>query len=192
MTEAQNNNKSFRFVYDFFMKMKENNISFAYEGEISHEITKAFSSLAESHIAINNETTVLQKKVFHVMVETLQNISKHSGEKFNLNSAIDGQGIFLISKSDTEYTITTGNAISVEELPQLKSELDNINTSNKSSLKELYKEKIKSGRLSNKGGAGLGFIDIARKTEEQLIYSFLDINEKKTYFVLTSTISRIK
>jgi hypothetical protein len=65
------------FVYDFYRRMKNNKISFAYEGEISHEITKAFSSLAESHIAIDNESSTLQKKVFHVMVESLQNISKH-------------------------------------------------------------------------------------------------------------------
>ena len=70
--------------------------------------------------------------------------------------------------------------------------LKKINKSNKKSLKELYKEQIKKGRLSDKGGAGLGFIDIARKTGQQLMYSFLDINEKKTYFVLTSTVSRIK
>ena len=192
MADLLNTNNDFDFVYEFYTKIKESKITIAYEGEISHEITKAFSSLAESHIAIHNDSNSLQKRVFHVMVESLQNISKHSGEKFNPNSATDGQGIFFINKNENEYTVTTGNIIDKHEVPGLKLVLKKINKSNKKSLKELYKEQIKKGRLSEKGGAGLGFIDIARKTGQQLIYSFLDINEKKTYFVLTSTVSRIK
>ena len=185
-------NASIDFVYDFYNKMKKSNISFAYEGEISHEITKAFSSLAESHIAIDNESTSLQKRVFHVMVESLQNISKHSGERKNPDSIVNGHGIFFITKNKNEYSITTGNVIGNKEIPEIQKTLKKINSSNKKSLKELYKQQIKKGRLSDKGGAGLGFIDMVRKTGEQLIYSFLKINNKISYFVLTSTISRIK
>lgn len=191
MSEIQENNK-YDFVYDFYSKMKESKVSIAYEGEISHEITKVFSSLAESHIAIDNKSNALKKRVFHVMIESLQNLSKHSGEKHNPGSATDGQGIFFVSKTKTEYTITTGNVINKDELPGLKLVIKKLNNSNKKSLRELYKEQIKKGRLSDKGGAGLGFIDIVRKTGEQLIYSFFDINKKKSYFVLTSTVSRIK
>ncbi len=191
MSEIQENNK-YGFVYDFYSKMKESKVSIAYEGEISHEITKVFSSLAESHIAIENESNSLKKRVFHVMIESLQNLSKHSGEKHDISSATDGQGIFFVSKTKSEYTITTGNIINKDELPGLKLVIKKINSSDKKSLKELYKEQIKKGRLSDKGGAGLGFIDIVRKTGEQLIYSFFDINKKKSYFVLTSTVSRIK
>ena len=185
-------NDSLEFVYDFYNKMKKSHISFAYEGEISHEITKAFSSLAESHIAIDNESSSLQKRVFHVMVESLQNISKHSGERKDPNSIVNGHGIFFITKNKNEYSITTGNVIRNKEIPEIKKTLKKINSSNKKSLKELYKQQIKRGRLSDKGGAGLGFIDMVRKTGEQLIYSFLKINNKISYFVLTSTISRIK
>ncbi len=187
-----NNSSDLGFVYDFYRRMKSNKISFAYEGEISHEITKAFSSLAESHIAIDNESSTLQKKVFHVMVESLQNISKHSAERKEVSSIIDGQGIFLISKTPSEYNITTGNVVNKEEIPKLEETIAAINTGNKKTLNEKYKERIKKGKLSERGGAGLGFIDIVRKTNEKLLFSFVDIDEKKSYFIVTSTISRIK
>ena len=183
---------SLDFVYDFYQKMQKNNISLVYEGEISHEITKAFSSLAESHLAIDNESNSLQKRVFHVMVESLQNISKHSGERKISSSIIDGHGLFFISRYENEYCITTGNVVLQDEVEAIKENLDQINSSNKKSLKELYKQKIKRGSLSRKGGAGLGFIDMVRKTGEQLMYSFVKLNDKKSYFILTSTISRIK
>ena len=183
---------SLNFVYDFYNKMKKSNISLAYEGEISHEITKAFSSLAESHIAIDNESNSLQKRVFHVMVESLQNISKHSAERKIPTSIVDGHGLFFISKSENEYCITTGNVIETNEVSRVEEILKKINSGNKKSLKERYKTKIKKGRLSEKGGAGLGFIDMVRKTGEQLMFSFKKLNDKKSYFILTSTISRIK
>lgn len=192
MSDIIQQNDSLGFVYEFYQKMKRNKISLVYEGEISHEITKAFSSLAESHIAIDNESNSLQKRVFHVMVESLQNVSKHSAERKVSSSIIDGHGLFFISKHENEYCITTGNVVLQEEVESIKENLGQINSSNKKSLKELYKQKIKKGRLSRKGGAGLGFIDMVRKTGEQLMYSFIKLNDKKSYFILTSTISRIK
>jgi hypothetical protein len=98
----------------------------------------------------------------------------------------------LISKTNNEYNITTGNVVNKEEIPRLEETIATINSSNKKNLNEKYKERIKKGKLSEKGGAGLGFIDIVRKTSEKLIYSFVEINEKKSYFIVTSTISRIK
>jgi len=70
--------------------------------------------------------------------------------------------------------------------------LERVNNLSKEELNQLYKQKIKEGRLSEKGGAGLGFIDIARKTGQKLVYSFLKIDEEKSFFVLTTTILRVK
>ena len=48
----------------------------------------------------------------------------------------------------------------------------------------MYKQQIKSGSLSDRGGAGLGLIDIARKTGKKLEYQFLTLNEEYLYFIL--------
>jgi hypothetical protein len=89
-----------------------------------------------------------------------------------------------------EYVVTTGNVIANEKVPELQRLLSNINTMDKEGLKDLYKTQIREGRISEKGGAGLGFIDIARKTGNPLTFNFLDINENFSFFVLTSKISR--
>lgn len=184
--------QSLEFVYDFYLKMKKNNINLAYEGEITHQITKAFTSLTENNMIKDEDYSSVQKKVFHVMVECLQNISKHADNQFNFVESKDGRGIFLVSKDETEYNVTTGNVVKNDKIDELKSMLEHINQLDKASLNKLYKQKIKEGRLSEKGGAGLGFIDIARKTGQKLVYSFIKIDEEKSFFVLTSTISRLK
>jgi hypothetical protein len=178
------------FVYEFYQSMKAHEITLVYEGEITHQITKAFTSLTESNMAKEEESGSVQRKVFHVMVECLQNISKHADDFTSNDFLFSGRGIFLVSKGDNEYSITTGNAVENERIPELTKLLEEINRLDKDELKELYKRQIKEGRLSEKGGAGLGFIDIKRKTGRELEYHFLTINESTSFFLLTSTIER--
>lgn len=179
------------YVYSFYKSMVANKVNLVYEGEITHQITKAFTSLTESRMALDDESNNTQKKVFHVMVECLQNISKHADAlEDDTSSTGSGRGIFIVMKDQEEYVVTTGNVISNEKVPELKKLLSNINNMDKEGLKDLYKTQIREGRISEKGGAGLGFIDIARKTGNPLNFNFLEINDNFSFFVLTSKISR--
>jgi hypothetical protein len=63
------------FVYGFYKGMKTHEITLAYEGEINHQIMKAFTTLAQGKMDKESEAIHVQKKVYHVMVECLQNIS---------------------------------------------------------------------------------------------------------------------
>ncbi len=192
MKDQPKNLKGFlEFVYDIYKSMKAHEINLVYEGEITHQITKAFTSLTESNMAKQDENNIVQKKVFHVMVECLQNISKHA-EDFgtNHNYTFAGRGIFLVSKGDNEYHVTTGNVVENEKIEGLENMLEHINSLDKDQLRELYKKQMKEGQLSDKGGAGLGFIDIKKKTGKNLTYHFLPINDQTSFFLLTSTVSR--
>ena len=178
------------FVYEFYKSMKAHEITLVYEGEITHQITKAFTSLTESNMAKDDEPGNVQRKVFHVMVECLQNISKHADDFTSDDFLFSGRGIFLVSKGENEYSVTTGNAVDNDRIEELTNMLETINTMDKEGLKGLYKRQMKEGRLSEKGGAGLGFIDIRRKTGKELEYHFLPISNDTSFFLLTSTISR--
>jgi hypothetical protein len=178
------------FVYEFYKSMKAHEITLVYEGEITHQITKAFTSLTESNMAKDDEPGTVQRKVFHVMVECLQNISKHADDFTSNDYLFSGRGIFLVSKGDVEYSVTTGNAVDNDKIEELTNMLETINRMDKDELKDLYKRQMKEGRLSEKGGAGLGFIDIKRKTGKPLEYHFLPISNDTSFFLLTSTIGR--
>ncbi|MEA2107118.1 MAG: SiaB family protein kinase [Bacteroidota bacterium] len=178
------------FVYDFYRSMKAHEITLVYEGEITHQITKAFTSLTESNMAKESEANSVQKKVFHVMVECLQNISKHADTFGSDDFLFAGRGIFMVSKGKKDYHVTTGNVIENDKIEELTEMLNHINSLDKEGLKQLYKSQMKEGRLSEKGGAGLGFIDIARKTGNKLEFHFLPIDEESSFFLLTSSVSR--
>lgn len=178
------------FVYSFYKSMNEYNVHLAYEGEITHQITKAFTSLTETNMELEEESHATQKKVFHVMVECLQNVGKHADTIDANEIRKDGRGIFLLCKNELEYTITTGNVLNKVKIQEITQVLEKINSLDKDGLKQLYKQQIKEGRLSNKGGAGLGFIDIAKKTGNKLYFNFIPINDDFSFFILTSKITR--
>ena len=179
-------------VFQFYKLMKLNEVSLVYEGEITHDITKAFTSLTESAMDKADESSSTQRKVFHVMVECLQNISKHAEEVDLGEVHKEKRGVFLIHKDENQYGVTTGNVVSNDNISELTDQLNLINSLDKDGLKKLHKEQIKGGTLSEKQGAGLGFIDIAKKTGNPLEYHFLDIDDQVSFFILTSRIERKK
>jgi len=189
MVPEEFNSGYLNFVYDFYKTMKAKEIKIVYEGVITHQIIKAFIALSEAQMEQTGESARVQRIVFHVMVECLQNISKHACP-VNNNESEKSRGIFLVSRQTEYFCITTGNIIVSENIQKLKGALDQVNSLNRDELTELYKHQMKEGRISEKGGAGLGFIDIGRKTGNPLEYSFLNVSETHSFFVLTIRVSR--
>lgn len=178
------------FVQGFYKGIPANEITLAYEGEMNHQLMKVFTSITLGRMSAENEKQPVRKKVYHVMIECLQNISKHA---FNVSEELQADlnhGILIISKNPDNYLITTGNVVEIEQIRYLNQLLEKINTLNKKDLNELYKQQLREGNLSDKGGAGLGFIDIRRKTGQNLEYQFLPINSTHSFFLFTSRIVR--
>ena len=98
------------FAYQLYKTMKTNEISLVYEGEVTQDITKTFTALTERNLTKSAESNTVQKKVFNVMVECLQNISKHA-DSLGGDEDEERRGIIMVSKGDDSYNIITGNII---------------------------------------------------------------------------------
>lgn len=178
------------YVYEMYASMRAHEVTLVYEGEITHQLTKAFTSLAELDMAKSDEDGAVQKKVFHVMVECLQNISRYAEAAQTEDHHYSGRGLFMVCRGEDSYHVISGNLIENERVEALRETLELINSLDKEGLKELYKRQITGGSISQKGGAGLGFIDIARKTGRKLEYKFRQVDADRQFFMLTSTIER--
>lgn len=172
--------KSVVTLYD---ELKSNGISLVFLGEFNHEITKMFTSMSEKELGRKQEEKATTRKVYHVMVETLQNISKHSDDITGIENNI-GNGLFLIGNKESTYYIITSNRVSNKKIESIEAALKQVNSLNKDELNALFKKTIKEGKLSDKGGAGLGLIDIARKTGQKLEHNFLPLDNNFSLFIL--------
>ena len=172
-------------IYTFYDTMEKHNIMLSFKGAITSELLSSILTIMESKMDTMDEQPKIKKKVFNVLVECLQNLYHHIDEAPDAEFGIDSKSaIFMIGKMDDHYSIITGNFIHTEFIDKLKGRLDAINGMSKEELKAHYKEVLNNGQMSDKGGGGLGMIDIARKSGQKLDYNFMRINDKSSFFSL--------
>jgi hypothetical protein len=135
------------FVYDFYKSMKAHEIKLVYEGRVTQQITKAFIALAEAQMEEIAEASQVRRKVFHVMVECLQNISRYADDYESGQSRYAGKGIFMVSLQKQYWCITTGNALFNEKVRELQDMIEQINELSEKELKDLYVRQMREGRL---------------------------------------------
>lgn len=156
-------------------------MEYIYRGYFSEEVVTHILQLVERQLENNGESYRLRKKAYNVMVEGLQNITRHQIED---EEETKKDGIFCIRKQESRYYISTGNQIQNGEVENLKSMLDHLNKMDKKELKDYYQELLNNGKFSSKGGAGIGLVDMARKSGHKLSYSFTTIDESSKFFYL--------
>jgi hypothetical protein len=170
-----------------FEAVRSNKAMIVYQGEFTREITKSVLHMTEENLDSLGEESVVKRKVFNVVVECLQNICKHAD--FSTPEE-ERRAVFMIDKDEESYVISFGNLISNNNIEMLQEKLDRINELDKDGLKVLYKDVITQPGWSDKGGAGLGFIDIARKSGQKLEFDFQKVNNDSSYFLFRTKVKR--
>lgn len=175
-------------IYELYQTMERENILLSFKGEVTSELMSSVLSIMESKMDYMEESPKMKKKVFNVLVECLQNLYHHidSGEDADRNLArIEARSaLFMIAKKDDHFVIRTGNYIDNQSALDLEKRLKMINGMDKDELKKYYQDVLSNGALSDKGTAGLGMIDIARKSGNKLEYQLLPINDVNSFFCL--------
>lgn len=158
-----------------------------YKGEMNHQIMRSFAFMANRKIIEKNLPTSIRKRVFHIMIECLQNVTKHSDD-FDKKDQQVGNGLFIIGQNKDSFYVVTGNLVQNEKIKALEDRLIKINQANAQELKDIFLKQMMEGQLNEKGGAGLGLIDIARKSGRKLFYHFVPFDNHRHYFLLAVSI----
>ena len=179
-----------RDSYQTFLILIEDRLCFIYQGDFKDEITAKIINLSEFNIQNSSEISKMKKKVSLIMVECFQNIVRHGEDvdKSKLPRTTTQSRIFIARNIKNSYIISSANLIENENIENLQKKLDTINSFSKEELKDYYMEILSNEELTKKGGAGLGLVEMARKSGEKLQYSFDSLNDKLSYFYLQSNI----
>lgn len=165
-------------------------IIIAFEGNVTHQVMKAVTSVVEERLDEEGEGEAIQRKVYHIMVECLQNINRHAEAFYGEVEDYPGRGAILVTKRDDKYAVKTVNLIKNKHAKELNDFLNLINPLPDESLNDMYKSQLTDGHLSDKGGAGLGFIDIRRKTGTRFVFEFVEQDDETSFFIFTVLIPR--
>jgi hypothetical protein len=171
--------------------LEEKGILLAFSGAISQHILSGFAKGMEfklQNLGVENKTI---RSIFEILIEMMQNVLNYSYDSSNIRDDIyESNGIIVIGHDEKldKYFVLSGNRVSLDKKDKISKNLDYLNSLNDKELRTLYKEKRKDRRDSHERGAGLGFIDLARKSSEPVEYQFLNKDENSLFFSLKVTI----
>src|SRR4030043_2432116 len=164
---------------DYYTDLSKGDVILAYKGSITSDLINDVLEGVEKKLEEGNEESKTRKKIYNVLVESMQNLFHHI-EEFHegITEDLDPKfGILVIEKENGLYKVTTGNFVNSTKIKFLKEKIDKINSLTKDELKDMYKFILNHQKLSAKGGGGLGLGDIARKTGKKREKAFHTYNE---------------
>jgi len=151
-----------------------------YSGNLSYEEIGVLLNRMTLKLSDLGLKLPVKKKVYSIMVEMLENIYKHKGPEYSDQHTSK----FELKRDSDEFVIQSSNLVEKTKSIPLKEKLDLVNGLDEVGLKELYKSTILNDQISEKGGAGLGIINIAKISCQEIDYNFKDISNEFTYFTV--------
>ena len=168
--------------------MAEEGIVFSFSGMISQSLTSFMVETAKSQLDEKGEDSKMTRNMFLVTVEQLQNIMSYSKEK-NIHDSCryTSPGVVVIGYSNDKkkYYVNSSNEIGVDDKIKVSQKIDHINSLEKSELRKYLREKLRSAVDLHERGAGVGFIEMAKRSSEQLEYDFEEIDNKLYFHIKT-------
>lgn len=162
-----------------------------FKGNVDSEVINKALDLVEGKLFATRENPRVRKKVYNVLVESLQNMYHHADliPRGYHASRADRFGLVVMEKLNQGYRVTTCNFVAALRVKELEEKLTRINRSTAEEIKELYKDILNHQEITEKGLGGLGLLDIARKTGHRLDFRFRKYDNLNTAFRLTALVA---
>jgi hypothetical protein len=183
-----NNQPIYILIYYFgllygYELMPEREVILNYQGLFNFEIIGHLLNSLKDETEARNISISHYKKILSVMIEALENVFKYN-EFFENESRLFPSFYpkFELDKLDNSYFLTTCNPILNKDIEKLSNHISKINNLDKEGLRQLFRNTLTNGQFSSKGGAGLGFIEMAKVSGEKIDFSFEPIDTKYSYY----------
>ncbi len=157
-------------------------------GEIDDAQTSHILNDVEQRLKHLNPQPKTLKKTLNIIIEVAQNLYHHGIVPNDFNNKYTNLGVIIVSKQENGYKIVTGNFVKSSDVAHIKRRIEQVNALSQKETKELFRNTLNNDTFSSKGGGGLGFMDIARKSKNKLNFQFYDYKEGYLFFTLDITI----
>jgi hypothetical protein len=163
-------------------------IMLCFNGPISRSLIEEIGNALRNYLTAEQVLPGAATDVFAVYIELTQNIRHYIRAK-NWPEQ-DADAIIVIARdTDGHYVVSAGNLVERDDADRLLQHIDMLSRLDASQLKKLYKEQLRMPREDNAhSGAGLGLIDIARKSTRPMHASTQPAGDGRVFFSLSAVI----
>ena len=176
-------------LYNTYKHTIDNSINISYKGNITFKFVDCVLEVLLNRLEEGEQDIKTRLRVFRVLTECLQNLCNYV-ETGGIPPVKENSVFFLLSTLDKHYSIITGNYVRNYSVEKFQKRLNFLKKCSEDELKEEYIRVLMNDSFTEKGGGGLGFIDIARKTNQQFNFEFTQVNDQFTFFEFSLIIPR--
>jgi hypothetical protein len=115
--------------------MMKERLMFVYRGVVTNENSVPLLMLLEKEMENAEFGFVGRKRLFMFVLESLQNVSRHSTQKQHADMSL-----VVYSKTGNGYTVTTGNVLPTSGIIDLKHKLEEINNLETKEIRNVYRQ----------------------------------------------------
>lgn len=176
---------------NFMKTFEKRGTFFSFCGPMTQDLMGEMGSIIKTEMQKRKASLSVICKVFSMLVEQTQNIIHYSEEIIDDHKPGTSPlpaGVISVGYTDDRYYVIGGNMVKNIQIERIKKKLNRVNSMNKDELKSYYREQRKKSPEQESKGAGLGFIEIARKASAPIYFEFIPIDQTYSYFSLKSEI----
>ncbi|HJV44579.1 MAG TPA: SiaB family protein kinase [Bacillota bacterium] len=177
-------------LLDIQKNLREKGLLISFTGRFTQGIIEELGEAVKKYLEAEDKPMNDVFHIFSIFIEQTQNIKNYCLSKREQPSfeQISNSCIVTIGKSEHGNSICSGNLIEKEDSERLLQALEEIRGLDKDGLKKLYKEKMRKDPSPDRLGAGLGLVEMARKSKFRLEYSMIPVDEHFSYFTLEAVV----
>lgn len=161
----------------------QKDILLCFNGPFSQGLIEEIGSALKRHLQNEAASSSSALDVFAVYIELAQNIREYSrAHEYN---EMESSATCVVGRNSAgRYEISAGNVVEPGDADKICERVRELAQMDKAQLKVAYKTRLRAPRDSNES-AGLGLIDIARKSSSPMTCSVRPINSgQKMFFSL--------
>lgn len=163
-------------------------ILICFNGPISRTLIGEIGVALKDHIASTQAHQSAAMDVFSVYIEMSQNI-RHYASRMGYDDFAAAATVVIAETDGGHYTVSAGNVVERADGENLLSKIQELASLDKTELKALYKQRLREPRQPGAAtGAGLGLIEMARKSSEPLQATLDEGRDGKVFFSLRAVI----
>ncbi|THF65536.1 hypothetical protein E6C76_08115 [Pseudothauera nasutitermitis] len=165
-----------------------NRILLCFNGPISRSLIEEIGNALKNYLHADNAQPSAAMDVFGAYIEMTQNI-RHYALRQGYGEAESSATILVARDDGGAYVVQAGNVVETADGEQLTARVGQLAGLDKAALKAAYKEQLRRPRdEAASSGAGLGLIDIARKSSRPLAARLMPMPDGKAFFSLQAVI----
>jgi len=160
---------------------KDGIVFLTYGGFLTQSLIVGMTEALEMESESSSLSMKLSGNIFTVFIELAQNMMNYSKK---ITNGMDPKGLILVGKNnESYYYVLSQNIVDKIDKEKIEPKLKEVVDASREEIKKLYRIARKSGKNAHAKGGGIGFYEIAKRSEK-IIYEFLPINADKYYFKL--------